>query len=220
MAEAGRSGGGILLSALKKLDRRLPLPPAGDGGSCDKLSIVRSDSDGRLFLVERVLSSGSGSSWSAYSGSASFSWNPALEPALEEALDAERKPSKLPNASSSLLVFNVDVAFVWRDGGRANGFLKAGALFVEVVARGCWPMLGMPLVRREEGIIDVRLVVLVPGAEAGVAVEGVLERTSEARDVFFWRAAGGWPGREIEEIEEMDGLLRSCSFDGAVRSCD
>jgi hypothetical protein len=33
IAEAGRSGGGMLLSALKKLDRRLPLPPAGEDGS-------------------------------------------------------------------------------------------------------------------------------------------------------------------------------------------
>jgi hypothetical protein len=50
MAEAGRTGGGMLLSALKKLDRRLPLPGAGDDGRLDRLSIVLSESDGRLFL--------------------------------------------------------------------------------------------------------------------------------------------------------------------------
>lgn len=33
IAEAGRNGGGMLLSALKKLDLRLPFPPAGDDGS-------------------------------------------------------------------------------------------------------------------------------------------------------------------------------------------
>jgi hypothetical protein len=50
MADADRTGGGMLLSALKKLDRRLPLPGAGDDGSWDRLSIVLSESDGRLFL--------------------------------------------------------------------------------------------------------------------------------------------------------------------------
>lgn len=48
-AEAGRAGGGMEVSPLKKLDLRLPLPPAGDWGSCDRLSIVRSDNDGRDF---------------------------------------------------------------------------------------------------------------------------------------------------------------------------
>jgi len=33
IAEAGRSGGGMLLSALKKLDLRLPFDWAGDEGS-------------------------------------------------------------------------------------------------------------------------------------------------------------------------------------------
>lgn len=71
MAEAGRNGGGILLSALKKLDLRLPFPPAGEDGSCERLSIVRSERDGRDFL----LVAGSGSCWDSrtYSDSGSFS---------------------------------------------------------------------------------------------------------------------------------------------------
>ena len=60
MAEAGRSGGGILLSALKKLDLRLPLPAAGDDGRLAKLSMVRSDSDGRDFFLTAFSGSGSG----------------------------------------------------------------------------------------------------------------------------------------------------------------
>lgn len=51
MAEAGRSGGGMLLSALKKLDLRLPFAPAaGDEGRLARLSMVRSESDGRDFF--------------------------------------------------------------------------------------------------------------------------------------------------------------------------
>ncbi len=61
MAEAGRRGGGILLSAPKKLDLRRVLLTAGDDGSCDKLSMVRSESDGRLFFEEGLVSSTSGS---------------------------------------------------------------------------------------------------------------------------------------------------------------
>ena len=74
-AEAGRIGGGIELSALKKLDLRLDLP-AGDDGSWDKLSMVRSDSDGRDFLAigagGATSSTGEGSPLSStYSGSCS-----------------------------------------------------------------------------------------------------------------------------------------------------
>jgi hypothetical protein len=61
IAEAGRSGGGMLLSALKKLDLRLPLPGAGEDGNCDRLSIVLSDNDGRDFFFWATPSSGSGS---------------------------------------------------------------------------------------------------------------------------------------------------------------
>lgn len=61
IAEAGRSGGGMLLSALKKLDLRRAFPPAGDDGSWDKLSMVLSESDGRDFFLA-VACWGSGSS--------------------------------------------------------------------------------------------------------------------------------------------------------------
>lgn len=94
----------MLLSALKKLDLRLAFPGAGDDGSCDRLSIVRSESDGRGFLVEAF---GAGSSSVTSSGSGSFSRKPALESALEDALEADLNPSKLPNVSSSLLMFDV-----------------------------------------------------------------------------------------------------------------
>lgn len=56
MADAGRKGGGIVLSALKKLDLRRVLPAAGDEGSCDKLSIVLSDKDGRDFFLFTIAS--------------------------------------------------------------------------------------------------------------------------------------------------------------------
>jgi hypothetical protein len=59
IAEAGRRGGGILLSALKKLDLRRPLLCAGDEGSCARLSIVRSERDGRDFFFAASSSSGS-----------------------------------------------------------------------------------------------------------------------------------------------------------------
>ena len=62
IADAGRSGGGMLFSALKKLDLLLGFPGAGDDGSWDRLSMVRSESDGRDFFA--LVFSGSGSSTS------------------------------------------------------------------------------------------------------------------------------------------------------------
>lgn len=212
IADAGRSGGGMLLSALKKLDLRLPFPGAGDDGNCDRLSMVRSESDGRDFFVETFL--GSASSSRTCSGSGSFSRKPALELALEEALEADLNPSRLPNVSSSLLVFDVDVGgggpFVWRDGGRANGLLKTGASFVEVEIRG-WPMLGIPLVRRVEEVRDARPELGFTGA----VVEGVLERTSDALDVFFCNVDVWGPGRDIDD---MEGFLRNCSVEAGARN--
>jgi hypothetical protein len=61
-AEAGLRGGGIELSALKKLDLRLVLLAAGEDGSCDRLSIVLSESDGRDFLGAGFSGSASSSS--------------------------------------------------------------------------------------------------------------------------------------------------------------
>jgi hypothetical protein len=107
--EAGRIGGGIELSALKKLDLLLlPLPPAGDDGSCDKLSIVRSDSEGRDFL-----GTGPGAGFEdsdscsgIHSGSASR--NPALEDALDDAREADRNASRSPNSSCLGAMSRVD----------------------------------------------------------------------------------------------------------------
>jgi len=211
IAEAGRKGGGILLSALKKLDLRRPLLCAGEEGSCERLSIVRSESDGRDFFFAAGSDSTSGSLWSAQLGSGSSSRYPALEPALEDAREADLKPSRLPSASSSLLVSEVvrcggGLVF-WRDGGRAYGRLKTGSL-EEVAAFG--PKLGMPLTRLVEEASDARL-----GAEGGgAAAAGVLERTSDARDVFFWRLDCGG-GRDKDDT---DGFLRSCSVDSGARS--
>ena len=49
VADAGRAGGAIETSAVKKLDFRLPIPP-GEEGICARLSTVLSDNEGRDFL--------------------------------------------------------------------------------------------------------------------------------------------------------------------------
>lgn len=97
-AEAGLSGGGMDLSPLKKLDLRLVLLPAGDEGSCERLSIVLSDRDGRAFLGAGFAASVSFSC--SRTCSTSSSRNPALEPARDDAREAERNPSKSPSTSS------------------------------------------------------------------------------------------------------------------------
>jgi hypothetical protein len=88
--------------------------------------------------------------------------------------------------------------------------LKTGSLVVVVDARG-GPKLGMPLTRLVLEARDARLV--LEAAEA--AVEGVLERTSDALDVFFCSAGAAWLGRAKVD---MDGFLRSCSADEGGRS--
>ena len=134
IADAERRGGAMLLSWLKKLDLRpLLLPLAGEEGSWARLSTVLSDSDGRDFLS--AASVGSPPTSGTYSGDELLSWTPRREPALEDALEAApeaaRKPFKLPSSSSSLLDIGDrsgwEGALVWREGGRAKGFLKAGA---------------------------------------------------------------------------------------------
>ena len=130
IADAERRGGAMLLSWLKKLDLRpLLLLFAGEEGSWARLSTVLSDSDGRGFLF--ATSARSASASGTHSGDELLSCKPACEPALEEALEAARKPSRLPSPSSSLLVAGVrsdwEGVLVWREGGRAKGFLKAGA---------------------------------------------------------------------------------------------
>jgi len=98
-AEAGRGGGGMELSELKKLDLRLPLVPAGDEGNCDKLSTVLCDNEGRAFSTADVAASASIVP-SSNTGSGSVSRNPTLELALEDALEADRNASKSPSTSS------------------------------------------------------------------------------------------------------------------------
>jgi hypothetical protein len=166
MADAGRRGGGMLLSWLKKLDLRpLLLPFAGEEGSWARLSMVRSESEGRDFLF----SGSSGCTSGAYSGEELLSWRPALEPAREDARDAERKPLRLPNTSSSLLMLGVrtgcEGVLLWREGGRAKGFLKAGAFWLLV--RGGGTPEGMLLTRlAEDGTREARLGFLVSVAFA------------------------------------------------------
>jgi hypothetical protein len=218
IAEAGRSGGGMLLSALKKLDLRLPFPGPGEGGSVAKLSMVLSDSEGLDFFF--VLCSASGSFSETRSGSSSFSLKPALDPAREDALDAERYPSKLPNASSSLTTGDwagCGGPFeAWRDGGRAKGLLKTASLlavvFVEAVEamEDLDPKLGIPLTRLLVEATDARLGVGAVGAGA----EGVYDGTRDSLDVFFCKG-GCWLGRARDDTE---GFLRSCSVDDGCRS--
>ena len=121
-----------LVPGLKKLDLRpLLLPFAGEEGSWARLSTVLSDSDGRGFLLATSAESTFTPTSGTYSGDELLSWKPAREPALEDALEAARKPSRLPSASSSLPVIGArscwEGVLVWREGGRAKGFLKAGA---------------------------------------------------------------------------------------------
>jgi hypothetical protein len=211
MAEAGRNGGGILLSAPKKLDLRLPLACAGDDGSEARLSMVRSESDGRDFFLRACSGSGSfrATCCGSGSGSGSVSRNPALDPALEDALDADLKPSRLPNASSSF-VFDLTGGGgfeAWRDGGRAKGRLKTGSA-EDAAAFG--PKLRMPLTRLVEEAKDARL-----GPEAtGAAVGGAFGRMRDALDVFFWRLGCGL-GRGNDGT---DGFLRSGSVGAGWRS--
>lgn len=113
------------------------------------------------------------------------------------------------------------LVLVWRDGGRAIGFLKTEASEVELRA-----LLG--IVRLIAEVKDALLELVF--AEA--AVDGVFERTREARDVFFCNDGCGWLGFDIdemegllrtcsvEEMEEIEAFLRKCSVDEAGRSWD
>lgn len=225
MAEVDRNGGGKPLSAPKKLDLRLPFLPAGDEGRCERLWMVRSESEGRGVSLES-------SPALSDTNSLSLSLHPALDPALEDAREAERKSSRLPSASSSVassvVVFGLDadrgVGFVWLDGGRARGFLKTEA---SCVGARVGPALGMPLTRRVEGgAREARLVVVVV-----VVVDGPLVGASDTLEAFFCRVnglcgdgvgagagAGGWTARPGRDRDEMDVFLRSCSVEAGDRS--
>lgn len=219
VAEAGRKGGGMLLSPLKKLDLRLPFFGAGEVGICDRLSMVRSESEGRLSLLWR-LSGCSEPSEMTLPGSWSFSWKPVLELARDEAREAELKPSRRLSVSSGPPGTDDDVgrdeSFSWCDAGRAKGFLKAGvSLWLEAAVEvRRWPRLGMPLTLREEAR-GFRADAELADAAAGAAAAGLFARTSEALDVFF--CSDEAVGREMDDSE---GFLRSWSDDGGARSWD
>jgi len=88
MLDDGRGGGPIGLSTEKKLERRRSF--GVDGTAC-RLSIVRSESDGReLLLAFGVSTSGSKTGSYCSSGEAS---------SLKSCLDADRKPSSEPSWS-------------------------------------------------------------------------------------------------------------------------
>lgn len=81
----------------------------------------------------------------------------------------------------------------------------------ETAARGR-PKLGIPLARREVDT-EARLGTGFALTEAN----GVLERTRDARELFFCRADAGGGSRAMDDI---DGFLRSCSVEAGARSCD
>lgn len=208
-ADAGLRGGGMEPSALKKLDLRLLLLPAGEEGSWDRLSTVLSESEGRAFLTG--LRASASPAWSSTKGySCSWSWssslNPARELAREDARDAERNPSRSPNTSSPDVVLGARVGGGivrdWREVGRPIGFLKGCA--IELVGRG-WVVVGtaeMRLFVDRDALLELEVVVVA----AGAAVRG-----REVRDDFFCSEAG-------LASDETDGFLRSCSVDGGERS--
>lgn len=205
-AEAGLRGGGMELSALKKLDLRLDLLTAGDEGNCDKLAMVLSERDGRAFL-------GAGcTATSSFSGEWSVSGprKSARELAREDALETDRKPSR-SHSTSFWLVF---AAFVGRGGtrvsegdGRTVGFLKPAAS--DDAVRTC-PLPGMAR------FVEIRDA-LLEAVFVDVAVEGVLERTREERDGFFCSACGA--GLALER-DDNEVFLRSCSVEAGERSWD
>ena len=132
VAEAGRSGGGMLLSPLKKLDLRGPFLDIGEDGICERLSMVLSEREGRLSCPWRP-PWWSDASDTPPSCSGSLSRCPSLELAREDALEADLKPSSRPNASSGPPGIDDEAArdggLNWYEGRRAKGFLNAEASF-------------------------------------------------------------------------------------------
>lgn len=222
MAEAGRRGGPMVLSAVKKLDLRRVLLAARDEGSCDRLSTVLSDSEGRDFFLgvgcargERSTATESDSTADSLVGSCSSSCSlsrkPALDSARDDAREADRKPSSLPSVSSSCGVRSERAdetgGLDWRDGGRAKGRRNAGVLLVGAAAvvvlvmGRSRMMLGMPLTRRE--------------AATGALLAGGL--AIEARDAFLCSVA---VAVAVAPMVEREGFLRSWSDEAGARSCE
>lgn len=183
MADAGREGGGMLLSGLKNPEFLRPFT-AGEDGRCDRLSMVRSTNDGLEDFEARVC--GSVRSSLVYSGS------PSRNPARDEARDDERNPSKSPKPSSSRFMLLLDgvgdgLTRDCRDCGRPIGFLNTDKSSVEGLV--C-KLLGA-----------VRFIVLEE-----VEVEGVgLAR--DCRDGFFWTVGWAVPGFEKDETDDLSRSL-------------
>jgi hypothetical protein len=135
--DVGLEWGAIGLSGLKKLDFRRSL--AGEAGIWARLSIVRSDSDGRECLCNL---GGIGSSpeekalWSS----------PWWKVCREELLDAVRKLSSEANSSSAVLLplepeVWRDLICVVRASGRPTGFLKTASWLRDVDAVRAFELL-------------------------------------------------------------------------------
>jgi len=167
MLDDGRGGGPMGLSTEKKLDRRRSL---GVEGTPWRLSIVRSDSDGReLLLAFGVSTSGSKTGSYCSSGEAS-----SLKPCLE----ADRKPSNEPSwswfSSSSVACFR------GTEGGGGLLSLEAG---LGGATRGLGGMVeaaaglvGLGIALRGVGMVGVRVVLLdlADGAVADLVCRGGL----------------------------------------------
>ena len=151
MLDDGRGGGPIGLSTEKKLDRRRSF---GVEGTACRLSIVRSDSDGReLFLAFGVSTSGSKTGSYCSSGEAS-----SLKPCRE----AERKPSNEPSwsifSSSSVACLRgteVGGGLLSLEAGLGGAARGLGG--IDEVAAG---FAGLGIALRGVGIVGVRVVLL------------------------------------------------------------
>lgn len=167
MLDDGRGGGPMGLSTEKKLDRRRSF---GVEGTPWRLSIVRSDNDGReLLLAFGVSTSGSKTGSYCSSGEAS-----SLKPCLE----ADRKPSNEPSwswfSSSSVACLR------GTEGGGGLLSLEAGlggatrglGGMVEVAAG----LVGLGIALRGVGIVGARVVLLdlAEGAVADLVCKGGL----------------------------------------------
>lgn len=190
-AEAGRAGGPIDSPLLKKLDLLRPLLPAGDEGSWDRLSIVRSDREGRDCPTAGLWASTSFSN--AYSDS--FPLNPARELAREDALEADRNASKSPSTSVSFVPVEgfggCELVRDCRDGGRPIGFLKTEASATEFLAA----RLGM------ERLVDSTDVLFeLVFTDAGGTMD---DRARDVREGLFCSDGGGWGACEMEDSEDL-----------------
>jgi hypothetical protein len=166
MLDVGRGGGPIGLSTEKKLDRRRSF---GVDGTPFRLSIVRSDSDGReLFLAFGV--SISGSKTGSYCSSREAS---SLKPCLEAERKLFREPSWSWFSSSSV------ACFCGTEAGGGLLSLEAGLVGAARGLRGMFEVatgFGLGSARRGVGMVGVRVVLLDldEGAVAALVCRGGL----------------------------------------------